>query len=91
MRKVIFKTWIPVEFIITDKGEFFERKERIAGTGCYSKEFSEVGLFHQWMNYSEECNGCVLTDVVAIVEKLNGEILELPSTVVRFTDTSSFS
>lgn len=90
MRKVIFKTWIPVEFNITDKGESFERKVRIAGTGCYSKEFSEVGLFHQWINSSEECNGDVITYVVAIVEKLNGEILELPSNAVRFTDTSSF-
>lgn len=29
MRKVIFKKWIPVEFNITDKGEFFEKKNEL--------------------------------------------------------------
>ena len=73
-----------VIFVLQKKNNIKKKKYTI-------EEFSEVGLFHQWINSSEECNGGVITYVVAIVEKLNGEILELPSNAVRFTDTSFFS
>lgn len=90
MRKVLFKNWIPVEYNVIDKGEFCEKKERVPNTGCYSSEFIENGLFHQWINSSEEGNIGSIIYVVAIIETKNGEILELPSNAIKFTDTSVF-
>ena len=54
MRKVKFKKWIPVEYEKTGKTYPYPEKLRVSGTGCYSSEFTENGLFHQWINSSEE-------------------------------------
>ena len=90
MRKILFKKWIPVEYNISYKGEFFEKKERVEGTGCYANEFTEEGLFHQFANSSEEGNIGAIIYIVAIVELKNGEIIEVPTDVIKFTDTSLF-
>ena len=90
MRKILFKKWIPVEYSYREKGTFCETKTRIQGTGCYSNDFTEEGLFHQWINSSEEGNVGVIIYPIAIVELKNGEIIELPTNAVKFTDTSLF-
>jgi len=63
LRRVVFNKWIPQEYIPTEKGH-----EVVKGTGCWQKDFENVGFFHQWASAYEEFETGAGNYTVAIVE-----------------------
>ena len=79
MRKVLFKKWIPKR---TEKvnGSIYETM--VKGTGCWSSEYSESGLFHQWANAYEESTEGFGNYTVALIELSDGTVESvLPSNI----------
>jgi len=75
MRKVLFKTWIPRRTEKVDSlfgGGKIEQK--IQGTGCWSEEYTEFGMFHQWAASYEEFETGAGNFTVAIIERPDGTI-----------------
>lgn len=68
-RKVLYKKWIPAEYI--GVGGARKRKD---GTGCFEKEFSHAGLFHQWAAAYEEFENGPGNYTTALIETPEGTI-----------------
>lgn len=77
MRKVLFKKWIPAQH---------ENGKRVEGTNCYEKDFSNVGLFHQWGMAYEEFIDTVGNYTVGIIELPTGDIVEVTPSNIKFID-----
>ncbi len=81
MRKVSFKEWIPTKWVnIEGRNTAIE----VIGTGCWSKEYTCTGLFHQWANACEEYSNGAGNYTVALVELEDGTIKEVLPTNVKF-------
>jgi hypothetical protein len=83
MRKVLFKKWIPVKY---EQYSVVGINKRIPNTGCYEKEFSLNGLFHQWglnIDYTLDLSS---NYSVAIIETENGEIILANPEHIKFVD-----
>lgn len=81
MRKVEFRTWIPMEMEPVFPG--VGRKPK-PGTNCWS-DFTGTGLFHQWANAYEEFESGAGNYTVALVEIADGSIKEVLPSNLRFT------
>jgi hypothetical protein len=85
MRKVLFKTWIPAEYIKTEG----HGSKLVEGTNCWSKGYSNAGYFHQWANAYEEFESGAGNYTVAIIELSDGKIVEVLPSNVMFVDAVS--
>lgn len=83
MRKVSFKEWIPTEWIQKDGRNI---SEQVKGTGCWSKDYTGTGLFHQWANACEEYSNGAGNYTVALVELEDGTIKEVLPFHVKFEE-----
>lgn len=81
MRKVLFKTWIPRQTEIINNQPF---QTTVKGTGCWSSEYTESGIFHQWAASYEEFETGAGNFTVAIVEMSDGTIKEVLPSNVKF-------
>lgn len=82
MRKILFKKWIPA--IIEPTGQFTSKKKE--GTGCFSNDFTEKGVFLHWGISYEESAGCVGMFSVCFVELSDGTIKEVHPSNIKFID-----
>ena len=80
MRKVKFKKWIPVQTSKATNGNYV----KVAGTECWSEDFMQDGIFHQWGSAIEKTDNGVGTYTVAIVEIADGTILEVLPSNIKF-------
>ena len=80
MRKVIFKKWIPLEYI---KGPG-NIGVKVEGTGCFEKDFNSNGFFHQWGLSAIETDDQVASYTIGIVENEDGSIEEVDPTNLKF-------
>jgi len=81
MRKVLFKKWIPKQ---TERvgGSMYESV--VKGTGRWSDEYSESGIFHQWANAYEESDAGFGNYTVALIEMADGTIGEILPSNIKF-------
>lgn len=86
MRKVLFKKWIPIQYIEKESIGILSGRVRVPNTGCWADDFSEEGLFHCWSQSYEELNNGVGNYSVALVEISNGEIVEVLPSNLKFAD-----
>ena len=86
LRKVMFKKWIPQEYLQAESGI----KQAVAGTGCWQKDFENAGLFHQWGCLYEELESGAGNFTIAIVEMSDGTIQEVLPTKLKFVDLPSY-
>jgi len=75
VRTIKFKTWIPYEY---------KDGKALDNTGMWSKEFTEIGVFHQWAAQYEEFESGAGNYTVALVELPNGEMVEVLPTKIKF-------
>lgn len=87
MRKVKFKTWIPIEHKLING--LPGTMARVEGTGQWSNEYSESGLFHKWASTYEEFENGAGNYTVAIVELPDGSIKEVLPICIKFDDKPS--
>lgn len=80
MRKVLFKKW--VKEVKIKISEFSWRTQE--GTGCWEKEFTNEGVFHQWANAYEEFETGAGNYTVALIELENGEIESVLPMNIKF-------
>lgn len=87
MRKVLFKKWIPLEYLRDENGEVrtTERGEYLPdpNTKCWS-DYIHEGIFHQWANAYEEFETGAGNYTVALIEIEDGTIVEILPTNVKF-------
>lgn len=76
-REIRFNTYISVKYD--------DKHKRIEGTGCYTKDYPNKGLFHQWGLEAEEGEGSFGNNTVAIIELENGEIVTTLPYLTKFT------
>lgn len=81
MRKVLFKKWIPRESEKHPSGLGEITKK---GTGCWSQDFTEKGLFHQWASAYEDGGEGFGNYTVALIELPCGEIQEVLPCNIKF-------
>ena len=82
MRKVIIKIWIPIEWV--NPGTINRRS--VPGTGCWSKDFIQMGYFHGWGNAALESENTVASYTVALVELADGTITNVEPSNLKFTE-----
>ena len=82
MRKVLFKRWIPSEFITTSTNP--PQRQKVEGTGGFEPEFINEGVFHQWASSYEEFEQGAGNFTVALVELQNGTIEEVLPKNIKF-------
>lgn len=80
MRKVKFKKWIPIEYKKNANGGH----DKVEETGCWEKDFSNEGLFHQWGNSYEEFESGAGNYSVALVELPDGTLAEVLPSNIKF-------
>lgn len=80
MRKVLFKQWIPPEY----SGKVYSASKPLPGTGCWSSDFIQEGLFHQWAVAYEELDTGPGMYTVALVELPDGTITEMLPSNLKF-------
>lgn len=82
MRKVLYKKWIPKEYIPMNPNvkNIREVKE---GTGMYS-DFIHEGLFHKWATGFEEFESGLGNYTYAIIETPDGCVEEVLPTNIKF-------
>jgi CDP-diacylglycerol pyrophosphatase len=79
METVNFKIWIPPQY---ENVEGKQYSNKVPGTGKWTDDFTEIGLFHQWGLAIEEAENSVGSYTVAIVEKADGTmVVVLPSNI----------
>lgn len=83
MKNVLYKNWIPKEMQKAE-GAIYETIK--PGTGCWEKEFTHEGLFHQWANAFEESSEGFGNYTVALIQKEDGTIVEVLPSNVKFLD-----
>ena len=81
LRKVSFKKWIPAYYEDTPLGKRIRQ-----GTGCWEKEFTGQGIFHQWASAYEEFETGAGNYTVALVELPDGTINEVLPSNIKFLD-----
>ena len=86
LRKVMFKKWIPQEYLPVESGI----QQAVAGTGCWQKDFENAGLFHQWGTSYEEFESGAGNFTVAIVEMPDGTIEQVLPENLKFVDLPSY-
>ena len=86
MRKVMFKKWIPIEYLKSESGG----AQRVKDTGCWEKEFSKEGKFHQWASNYEEFESGAGNFTVGLVELTTGEIESVFPSNLKFVDYPSY-
>jgi hypothetical protein len=79
LRNVMFKQWIDKQYI--GEGSFRRVKE---GTNCWEKEFTTIGVFHQWASAYESFESGAGNYTVALIELPNGEMKEVLPSNVKF-------
>lgn len=80
MRKVIFKKWIPLEYL---KGPGNIRV-KVEGTGCFEKDYNSKGVFHQWGLAMEETSDHVASYSIALIEIEDGSVVEVLPSNLKF-------
>jgi len=85
MRKVLFKSWIPVQY----QKEPDKRNVVIPGTGCRSTEFNQEAIFETWaISYDtqNDCNGNIipLQYTAALVILPDGTLEEVVPSNLKF-------
>jgi hypothetical protein len=83
MRQVKFKKWIPIETI---KQVGTNNEQKVVGTGCWEKEFSRVGKFHQWGLAMEDTGETVASYSIGLIEDENGVVNEIIPSHLIFID-----
>lgn len=78
MRKVLFKKWIPQKY---DESNGYKP---IPDTGKWEDDYKNEGLFHQWANAYEEYDGIVGNYTIALVELIDGTIVEVSPSNLKF-------
>jgi hypothetical protein len=82
MRKVLYKKWIPVEYI---QSAGLSRRQ-IIGTGCWEHDFINEGIFHQWGNAYEEFESGAGNFTVALIENADGTMSEVLPSNLKFIE-----
>lgn len=82
MRLVLFKTWIPVEWENHPSGGV---KTKVEGTGKWTDEFQEGGIFQAWGMAYEEFDAGPANYTVALVEMPDGTVTEVLPSNLKFT------
>ena len=85
LRKVMFNKWIPRVEEKTASGS-----TSVKGTNCFETDFPNAGLFHQWANAYEESSEGFGNYTVALVEIIDGTILEIYPRQLKFIDLPSY-
>lgn len=81
MRKVLFKRWIPIEYIQADGG----RRQPVKDTGCFEPEFNGSGFFHAWGSEADDQGEAgIATVTIALVELPDGTIESVYPHVLKF-------
>lgn len=80
MRKVLFKSWVPVKYQDAVNGV----SRPVEGTGCWGKDFDNTGIFHQWANAFEESSAGFGNYTVALVELADGTIESVLPQNIKF-------
>lgn len=80
MRKVLYKKWIPREWVYSDDKKTKTPKE---GTGIFT-DFVNEGVFHQWGVSYEEFDAGPANFSIAIIETPTGEIEEVLPSYIKF-------
>ena len=87
MRKVLFKKWIPKQ---TEKVDALfgggKIEQKVKGTACWSEDYTETGIFHQWAASYEEFETGAGNFTVAIVEMSDGTIGEILPSNLKFVE-----
>lgn len=83
MRKVKFKVWIPIAW--TTSGE------KVPGTNCWSETHTESGVFHEWSQTYTEFETGTGNQTMAVVEKENGEVVEVLPFNLKFVKSKGAS
>lgn len=84
MRKAKFKKWIPAQYEEKNENDFLPKQKE--GTGCFSEDFSENGLFHQWGTACEESHENYGNYTVGIIELEDGSICTAHPEHIKFMD-----
>lgn len=78
----MFAPWVPIQYNNPEPGA---RKQIIPGTGCWSKELTEPGVFHQW-GVESDGGDPPSNDTMAVIEDSTGAVKLVPPTLIKFTD-----
>jgi len=75
--KVAYKQYIPIEF----EGR---PRQMVEGTGKHAEGYPNIGYFHKWVNIPPSTSLGEAFSAVAIVERPDGTIIEVPSIELKF-------
>lgn len=82
MRKVLYKKWIPREYIKSESAGGTIPKP---GTNCWGP-IENKGFFHCWGLSSVDGGDSVATDSVAIIELEDGTVERVAPEAIQFVD-----
>lgn len=81
MRKVLFKKWIPAEYI-----KYLSNSSLVKGTNQLDNDFIHKGLFHCWGCEWEEFETNVGNNTVGIIELEDGTIETVIPQNIKFVE-----
>jgi hypothetical protein len=85
MRKCHYKYYVPPVF--SRENKFTGKEYQVEGTGCMVEK---EGYFHQWGITSYVEDNHVMTENIAIVETMEGNIRQIHPSLIRFDKPDPF-
>lgn len=82
MRKVLFKKWIPAEYVPIEG--IVKGKGIAKGTNCWESDFTHEGVFYQWASAYEEFENGAGNYTVALIETPDGTIESVLPSNIKF-------